>query len=127
MTKVEKFHSQRQMFALPYGIIKLAMKGDPRSHSEWLWDELRFDRMCLRGYIDSTGLYFYSTKAFNSTRGDWEKVKSALIIMIVSMQLDIDPLLPVYAGVYPGKLGERWKPRHKLGVIRSLIPMVELL
>jgi len=127
MTKVEQFHFQRRMFALPYNIIKLAPKGDLRSHAEWLWDELHFDRSCLRGFIDPTGLYFYRTKDCKALKGDWERVKCAIIILIVSGQLDIDPLLPVYSGMIPGKHGERWEPRHKLGVIRSLIPMVELL
>jgi len=127
MTKVERFHYQRRMFAFPYGLIKLSEGKDIRSHEEWLKDEMYFTGQCLRGYVDKTGIYFYSTRHYKTRQGDWKKFQNYLCIMIVSMGLDLSGNLLVHEGVIPGKLGEHWEPRKTHGKLKDILPLVELL
>lgn len=106
MTEKE-FHNQRLAFAIFDDKINWCPTG--LSHYEWLVDsrlfqEIQFNKL-VRGYMDKTGIYFYS--------GDFktnEYVENTAKYWMDS----IDTKLPVYCGVVKGNVGERWKPIKRI-------------
>jgi hypothetical protein len=117
---VSEFHKQRRMFWLsPSGEIKLAGRGDRRSHAEWLLDEFGITEPQLRGYVDDTGVYYYSTDDYQAQPGDLGRLRHDLGRIFLILDLEGD--LPVYSGVIPGEMGQRWKGRDRVGVVLDFV------
>lgn len=112
-----KFHEQRRMWVLGH-TLQFAPEGDPRSHAEWLLQDYGVAEPMLRGYVDETGLYFYSTEDCRATEADRERIWPWLYEIGCYLDLDIDT--PIHMGTIKGEVGERWKPARTLGTFRTL-------
>jgi hypothetical protein len=119
---VEKFHAQRRMFSIMperfQARLQFAPEGDQRSHAEWLLSSYRITETCLRGYVDETGLYFYSTFDCRAVEGDRERIWPWL--REIGEYLDLAIETPIHMGAVPGVIGERWRPAQTLGTFLSL-------
>lgn len=112
------FHKQRQMFAIGY-TLQFAPTNDPRSHKEWLEQDYGITTPMLRGYVDETGLYFYSTEDCQATPLDYVGILPWL--KEIGEYLDLDWDTPIHMGTIKGVVGERWKPARTLGTFRTLL------
>jgi hypothetical protein len=110
------------MFAvMPDGFqarLQFAPVGDARSHAEWLYNDYGITLPCLRGYVDSTGLYFYSTEDCQATEDD--RIRIWPWLREIGEYLDLDIGMKIHMGVVPGLVGRRWKPAKTLGTFQSL-------
>lgn len=99
----QEFHNQRKAFAIFDDKLNWCPTG--LSHHEWLVDSGLFQESqftdIVRGYVDETGIYFYS--------GDFE-TNEYVEDMAKSWYSAIDTTKPVYCGVHKGQIGDRWKP-----------------
>jgi hypothetical protein len=95
----ESFHKQRRMFALG-STLQFAPIGDPRTHAEWLKETYGITEPMLRGYVDQTGLYFYSTENCRATEADRIRIWPWLREIGEYLDLDINTL--IHMGTIPG-------------------------
>jgi hypothetical protein len=117
MTPEEEFHVQRRMFVLG-NTLQFARIGDPRSHAQWLRDDYGIEKPMLRGFVDETGLYFYSTEDCRATKEDYRIIQPWL--REIGEYLDLSENTPIHMGMIPGEIGVRWQPEKTLGTFRSL-------
>lgn len=123
------FHRQRDMFAilrdedmdrLKTNVrLKFASSSDPRSHSEWLKEDFGIRDPILRGYVDKTGIYYYSGDDFSATKDDFKKI--LVYLKDIGAMCDCSEDTPVYAGVIRGEIGKRWNPVQKIGSLREAL------
>lgn len=118
MTEKE-FHRQRRMFAIVNCVYVIAPAHDSRSHADWLYDVHQVTKPQLRGYVDETGLYFYSTADCQAIPGDWAQLRGYMPRL--GQLLCLRPDTPVYEGVVVGQPGTRWPGRKCLGPLEPLL------
>ncbi len=121
---VKEFHRQRRMFAVVNGVLLSNLSRDCRSHSDWLYDIYNLTEPQLRGYVDPTGLYFYSTADCQAQPGDWPQVRR--LIKLITSLFDLEAGLPIHEGTIPGEPGERWKPAKTIGCISDFVNQHEV-
>lgn len=114
------FHVQRRMFYANGNHIAFAPIADIRSHKAWMVDEGvgHLYNKVIRGYADPTGIYLYRGDNYTLDGDDLSIARRHA--KIVGLQLRLDLSTEVWAGVIPGKIGDRWKGRMKLGTLRSV-------
>jgi hypothetical protein len=105
------------MFVLG-GTLQFAPKDDPRSHAQWLKEDYGITVPMLRGYVDETGLYFYSTEDCEAVGGDYDRIRPWLIE--IGEYLDLPEDTFIHMGTVKGKVGQRWKPAMTLGTFKTL-------
>ena len=119
---VEDFHRQRRMFVVMpdrfQARLQFAPEGDLRSHAEWLFDVYGIKEPCLRGYVDETGLWFYSSADCNATEED--RVRIWGLLREIGEYLDLSESTEIHMGTVSGPPGSRWPARKNLGTFRSL-------
>lgn len=111
------FHKQRRMLAIIDGEFHLAPVNDARDHKTWFshngWSKHIDD--AVRGFVDPTGVYVYrGPHFFDPTFAERELAEHADLI-------DAPPQTPVWAGMKPGRPGERWQPIRSLGTLGDLL------
>lgn len=111
MNKAEKeFHLKRRAFAIINNTLEyIPDEFKELSHYDWLvkhadLTEEQFNNT-VRGYIDTTGMYFYIGDFETNEKVEEEAHKWKDII---------DEEKSVYCGVHKGKIGEQWKPIKKI-------------
>lgn len=119
-------HNKRIMFAIRDGI-NYYLKYSDLGHMEWFhelgWiNELNRDYVInsvIRGYMDDTGIYFYRGYDFRIDDYDIEYFVKRL--KNIRNALELGDELPVYAGVIPGIIGVRFKPKYYIGTVGDII------
>ena len=79
-------------------------------HKEWLgkgW------KTVVRGYVDSTGIYFYRGENYGVDRGVREAASSHANKI---RDVQEDKTLRVFCGVEVGPVGERWEATEEIEV-----------
>ena len=99
-----EFHRQRRMFYINFDDrLILAPRNIPLSHQEWMgkeWESL------VRGYVDSTGIYFYLGKEHRGGRS--VKIVARRHLPTIFRVLGVRDM--IHIGVRKGAVGERWEP-----------------
>lgn len=117
----EEFH-RRRMFVVtdpPEKLIGVSVRwadpNDERSHAEWFeskgWD---WAKECVRGFVDETGVYFYRGP---ECEADDLTIRTAVHSVPELKRHGVATGTPIYAGMHPGKIGERWEPRMLITVL----------
>lgn len=126
-TQAERdWHRTRRMLVLIDGFWFVAPPDDERGHREWFADshvEHAYET-CVRGFIDETGVYLYKGSDYrldDDVRGACEHDVAGLWIIAKYDRYGLSLLLrsgmPVYGGMVPGKLGERWDAIEKIAEV----------
>lgn len=107
MTKEQLYHNSRITFAIIDNKLQFGPLG--LSHAEWLIGLLgmnmyQFNKV-IRGYYNSTGIYFY--------QGNFE-TNNKVELAALNFADKIDSNLPIYCGCIVGEVGEYWKPIKQL-------------
>ena len=124
--EVELFHRARRMFALIDSKLILAVADLPYSHSEWFEREgfcsssasAQFEEI-VRGFVDTSGVYFYSGVAFDAD--DKSEELFLTILPELSDSLSLPPTLAVYGGMIKQSTPGRWPPKRYLGTVSELL------
>lgn len=115
-----EFHANRQMFVIMaednmVPSVVFATKGIPGTHSDW-FKAIGMSKDTVetrvRGYIDSTGIYFYIGEDFRGGDKVWNH---ALKVLELFRQAGVPKGTPLFAGVIPQKRFGRWPPKEKMG------------
>jgi hypothetical protein len=105
------------MFCIRQGELLISPANSLKSHQEWLGEQWL---SLVRGFVDSTGLYFYKGARFTASQADANELRQHLPELQVRLKLPATH--QVYAGMKTGKIGEKWVPRKKLGTIAKFLP-----
>jgi hypothetical protein len=124
--KVRNYHASRRMFVIKGGDLIMAEKGIEDSHAQWFkkmgWmneDDMSFMDRVTRGYVDSSGVYFYKGYNFDVDKESKEEIMSHLQDLVE--QLSIDPSLHLFGGKIKQEQAGDWPPERDFGEISELI------
>ena len=127
--KVQKLHSKRRMFAIKDGEVHISPLNVTYTHAKWFenlgWitpedDELM--EMMVRGFSDSTGLYFYIGYDFSIDEESEKIMLNYLEVVVDKLSIPLD--LHLFGGLIKDYSLERWPPRKDYGPIESIIKMI---
>jgi len=117
--KVSCNRSQRRIFACTSKWFRIAKKGDPRGHQEWL--NIPNIWKVIRGYVgpEMKNVSFY--KGVEHIVDDEVRsfIRPALSYLLKCKLINLET--EVYLGAVPGDYGTLWKPREVLGSVKDLM------
>jgi hypothetical protein len=126
LEEVKRFHSQRRMFAIRDDTLFLAPKNVPYSHAKWFekmgWINPEKDSLMdtiTRGFLDRTGLYFYTGYEMKWSKKAEEETFTHLKELVNKLQIKID--LHLLGGMIRSKPGTKWPSEKDFGRIGELI------
>lgn len=123
LDEVKRFHRHRRMFVVHDGKVKVANRRDPRTHGEWLAAEGIQLREQTRGYYLGGRIVAYRGEYF---AGDEVVIESLRandyeVLKALSLALDLNETVEVWAGAKPGKPGEIWQAQHFLYTLGEVL------
>jgi len=122
-TGEKEFHRSRQMFAVVNKQLLLGPRDSEWSHREWFThlglDAVDVIEQCVRGFVDSTGLYFYQGNDFRTSTAIEAEIFKYLPELV--SQLKLASGTAVYAGMKVQAVGKKWVPQKSLGSVSELI------
>ncbi len=123
MVPEEEFHKSRRMFVFHKGLVFLAEKNSPLSHSGWFesigWNSEDVMENSVRGFVSWDGdVYFYKGEDFHVDR-DAEREFFELLPKL-SEKLMISRKARIYGGLQKANIGWLWNPLKKYGFFGDL-------
>lgn len=109
------WHRSRRMLVFIDHSLHVAPPWDERGHREWFaeagWANAYENN--VRGFYDSTGLYLYKGADYRCD----DDVRRAVRNNMDLISCQVPAGLPVYGGMIPGLMGQRWEPIERLGTV----------
>lgn len=116
LDEVKRFHRHRRMFVVHGGKVKVANRRDPRTHAEWLASEGIKLGERTRGYYLGGRIVAYRGEYFvgDDVVIDSLRANNYEVLKALSLALDLNETVEVWAGAKPGQPGEIWRAQKFL-------------
>lgn len=111
------------MFYIDRGVLHIAPKKSPLSHSQWMRQQGLDDsaiKQLVRGFVDQNGdVHFYVGSDFDVDQNSEEQMKKHLPELL--KQLNLNDNAQVFGGAVPQQNFDIWPARKQYGTIESIL------